>query len=147
MWHRSELLAEQPERHSHQFDIVVVHHWWLTQYVAYYYSRPEQVHGLGALLRREASIVGEQIASLQDLARLSGADRVLLMVNELAIEHTDRPGSVISKLRQKRPIVLELPCLANPEAGPTLFCTRLVLFGAERSAAQPPTRPLNVPET
>ena len=69
------------------------------------------------------------IAALEDLKRLPDTDRVLLVLNDLAIQHTDRPGFVLSALQLQRPVVSEIPCRAEPEAGPSLFCTRLVLFG------------------
>jgi hypothetical protein len=121
-------------RLENDYDLLVVHHWWLAQYVAFHHPHPERVHGLGMERRRQASRQGELAAVLGDVAALPRDARLLLMCNDLASE-VDGRDAVIAVLSARRPLLRELPCREQPVPGESLLCRRLLLFGPESPRA------------
>ncbi len=123
-------IVRNAKDHSEEFDLIIVHHWIVTHYFAYYYPEKEKVRGLGALLRREAAERGEKVAILKDLVALPGDARLLLVLNEVATDHVDPRGEVLQLLFSTRPMIREFPCRDVTMPGDTLLCSRMIIFGA-----------------
>jgi len=120
-------VARDVETDRKDYDLVLVHHWWMGQYYHYYLSEPQTVWPIGR--DREGTA-----AALDDLTRVPAGARVLLVVNDLATG-TDPDGSVVAALKATRPLVRERPCLHSAVPGTGLVCARIYLFGA----APPPS--------
>jgi 4-amino-4-deoxy-L-arabinose transferase-like glycosyltransferase len=134
-----ELMAEivqRAEDHRDEFDLILIHHWWVTQYFVYYYPDKDLVRGLGSSWYREAAERGEAWAIWQDLASLPRDARLLLVLNNLATLHADPMGIALHALRSTRPIVRDFPCLEDSVWAELLYCNRMILFGPA-SAAEP----------
>ena len=104
------------------YDLVLVHHWWMGQYYHYYLSEPQTVWPLG----RDRTGTP---AALEDLAKVPAGARVVLVVNDLATG-IDPDGSVLAALKATRPLIRERPCLHSALPGTGLVCARIYLFGA-----------------
>ena len=115
-------VARDVETDRKDYDLVLVHHWWMGQYYHYYLSEPQTVWPIGR--DRDGTA-----AALDDLTRLPAAARVLLVVNDLAAG-PDPDGSVVAALKAERPLVRERPCLHSAVPGTGLVCARIYLFGA-----------------
>ena len=115
-------VARDVETDRKDYDVVLVHHWWMGQYYHYYLSEPQTVWPIGR--DREGTA-----AALDDLPKVPAGARVLLVVNDLATG-TDPDGSVVAALKAARPLVRERPCLHSAVPGTGLVCARIYLFGA-----------------
>lgn len=115
-------VARDVEADRKDYDLVLVHHWFMGQYYYYYLSEPQTVWLLG---RDPAGTA----AAVDDLAKVPAGARVLLVVNDLARE-TDPDGRVVAALKAARPLVRERPCLYWTLPGTGLVCARIYLFGA-----------------
>lgn len=116
-------VARNVEADRRDYDLVLVHHWWMGQFYYYYLSEPRTVWPLGR--GREGAA-----AALDDLGKVPAGARVLLVVNDLA-NGPDPDGSVVAALKATRPLIRERPCLYAGLPGTGLVCARIYLFGAE----------------
>jgi hypothetical protein len=119
-----------------RYDVLLVHHWWLAQYVAYFHPEPERVQGLGMWRRDDAARDGELVAVLRDLAQIPPDARILLLRNDLIGIYGDPGDAVLDALRGRRPQLDALPCReAPPIPGESMLCNGLYLFGPESAPA------------
>lgn len=119
-----------------RYDVLLVHHWWLAQYVAFFHPEPDRVQGLGMWRRDEAARDGELVAVLRDLAQIPPDARILLLRNDLIATYGDPGDAVLEALRARRPQVDSLSCREAPAIpGESMFCDRLYLFGPESAPA------------
>lgn len=119
-----ESLAEvvrQVEVHRDEFDLMVVHHWWLAPYFSYYCVDRSKVWALGADSPGPSGALG-------DVDRLPPGARVLLVLNEVA-RSSDPGGRVVAALMSRRSLIRELPCPGDAGSGRGLVCNRMLLFG------------------
>jgi hypothetical protein len=123
-------IVDRARSFEHEYDLLLVHHWWLAQYVSFYHPEPARVRGLGMERRGQASRSGELAAVMADVAALPRGARLLLMRNDLASE-VDSRDLVVATLRARRPLLRELPCRENPVPGESLLCQRMFLFGPD----------------
>jgi hypothetical protein len=114
-------VVRQIEVHRDDFDLLVVHHWWVAPYFSYYYVDPNRVWALG---RNSEGPSG----ALQDIDRLPPGARVLLVLNDVA-RSSDPGGRVVAALMSRRSLIRELPCPGDPGSGRGLVCNRMLLFG------------------
>jgi len=132
-------IVEQTTRIRDRYDVLLVHHWWLAQYVAFYHPAPDCVRGLGMWRRAEAARDGELTAVLQDLASVPPGARVLLLRNDLTNAYGDPGDAVLEALRARRAQLAVLPCRDEPPVvGESMLCNGLFLFGPESDRSQPP---------
>ena len=118
------------------YDLVLVHHWFLAQFVAYHHPEPQRVRGLGMFSRNAASYLGEIHALVTELDALPPDARLLLVRNALASQGSDPEGAIVHALRSRRPLLTEQPCRVAPLPGEEVLCDRLYLFGPERAGAR-----------
>jgi 4-amino-4-deoxy-L-arabinose transferase-like glycosyltransferase len=119
-----ESLAEvvrQVDVHRDEFDLIVVHHWWLAPYFSYYSVDRSKVWALG---RDSAGPSG----ALGDVDRVPPGARVLLVLNDVA-RSSDPGGGVVAALMSRRSLIRELPCPGDAARGRGLVCNRMLLFG------------------
>jgi hypothetical protein len=133
-YHGREVLEEIVDNVAalgQDYDVVAVHHWFLTQFVAYHHPEPERIAGLGMFRRGAAARLGEIPAVLLDVEALPPGARVLLMRNALASQGSDSDGAVRAALEARRPLLRALNCRSQPLPGEEILCDRLFLFGPE----------------
>lgn len=119
-----ESLAEvvrQLEVHRSEFDLIVVHHWWVAPYFSYYYVDRSKVWALGRAAADPSNV-------RRDVERLPPGSRVLLVLNDVA-RSSDPGGDVVAALMSRRSLIRELPCPGDPGSGRGLVCSRMLLFG------------------
>jgi len=132
-------IVEQTTRIRDRYDVLLVHHWWLAQYVAFYHPDPDCVRGLGMWRRAEAARDGELTAVLQDLASVPPTARVLVLRNNLIYAYGDRGDAVLEALRARRPQLAVFPCRDEPPVvGESMLCNGMFLFGPEFDRPQQP---------
>ena len=132
-------IVEQTTRIRDRYDVLLVHHWWLAQYVAFHHPDPDCVRGLGMWRRAEAARDGELTAVLQDLASVPPSARVLVLRNDLINVYGDPGDAVLEALRARRPELAVFPCRDEPPvAGESMLCNGLFLFGPEFDRPQQP---------
>jgi hypothetical protein len=112
------------EVYRDDFDILLVHHWWMAPYFAYNYPDRSRVMALGRDYRDEGGV-------LRDLERVPPESRVLLVLNDVATKHTDPEGKVVAALMAKRSLIREIPCPNEALLGRGLLCDRILLFSRE----------------
>ena len=122
-------IVRQAQALDGDFDVLVVHHWWLSWYFVYYYPKPEKIRDAGELL-----VARRTDGPLRVLAGLPPDARVLLVLNGLATRHADPADLVLRRLARDRQLRREIPCHAYPVPGDALFCERMLLFGPARGA-------------
>jgi hypothetical protein len=129
-----ERLAEvvrQVEVHRNEFDLIVVHHWWVAPFFSYYYDVDRsRVWALGG---DSAGPSG----ALRDVDRLPPESRVLLVLNDVA-RSNDPGGGVVAALTSRRSLIRELPCPGDAGSGRGLVCSRMLLFGPARPIRSDP---------
>ena len=126
-----EEIADSVAALGQDYDVVAVHHWYLTQFVAFYnHAEPKRIVGLGMFRRDEAALLGEIPAALLDVEALPPGARVLLMQNAVASQGSDPDGAVRAALEARRPLLRTLPCRRRRLPREEIFCDRLFLFGA-----------------
>jgi len=127
-------IAQRIDDQARDYDLLVVHHWWLSMYYYYRASRPDRVKGLGQYV--EGPQHDQVHNALIDVARIPAQSRVLLVLNDLATNITDRGGKVVEALSARRLLLREIPCHPAAPPGSTLLCNRVLLFSAERPGAR-----------
>jgi hypothetical protein len=130
-------IVENVDRLAPDYDLLVVHHWWLAMYYYYRSATPERVLGLGQFV---AGPQHDQVSNaLADLGRVPAKARVLLVLNDLATNLTDRGGKVVTALLARRVPLLEPPCRPghhDQATASTVLCNRLVLLSPELPPGQ-----------
>ncbi len=125
-------IVDRASRIGDRYDVLLVHHWWLTQYVAAFHPEPDRVQGLGMWRRDEAARDGELVAVLRDLAQIPPDARILLLHNDLAGSYGDSEDTVLQVLRARRPLLDSFPCRDGPPvSGESMLCDGSFLFGPE----------------
>ena len=115
-------VARDVERLRDEYDIILIHHWWMAQCYYYFLSEPATVWPLGLGYEGDTGPV-------EDLENVPPEARVLLVVNDLAAGYSDPDGAVVEALRAQRPLVRERACLYPRVQGSKLLCSRVYVFG------------------
>jgi hypothetical protein len=121
-------IVRQAETFDDDFDVLVVHHWWLSWYFVYYYPKPEKIWDPGELLVARRTGEPQRV-----LAGLPKDARILLVLNSLATRHADPGDLVVQQLARERTLRREITCQPYPVPGDSLFCERMLLFGPARA--------------
>jgi hypothetical protein len=120
------------DSHQEEFDIILIHHWWMAPYFAYHYPERSKVWALGSEGPGEKGLIA-------DLERVPPRARVLLVLNDIATERTDPKGVALQFLSSRRALIRELPCSQESLLGLGLLCNRILLFGPDSSFHDEPS--------
>lgn len=133
---RAELedIVRRVESHRSRYDLLVVHHWWMSMVFERYAADPLSVVPLN-VARVSVAPQAAWAGALAALDELPSEARIALVLNDLATEFADPASRVVRALESRRPRRGTAPCTDTPSRGTRLVCTKVIFFGPETADA------------
>jgi hypothetical protein len=129
-----EPIMEEVREMAAGCDRVVVHHWGMAPYFAYFLGERERVIPLGLYEREIAQEEGEAAAISKAVDQLPRDARLLVVLNSVA-SIVDPDNEILGRLEAGRPLEAKRPCHPEHREGIPFLCDRLLQLGPATTSA------------